>query len=482
MLPFAIVFPFSDRLKILKSLPFELEEDFPFSPDSAIYDARVVRYLGSSAEVLACAAPGIRVKEALDVARDGAFELNFLAAEGLSYANLWTNWAGVPGNLPNPNFANEDEARPERTIDLYVHLGDQRTLVCAVEDEALAGVRSLFWGGLNLAQAIAKKYEITLTEAKTIAQSRAFVLLNQDNAAYDQIVFSETIAESLRELAHDLKMTVLEFQNEFNGRVRNISLTGGTSQVQNIHAYLTQALEAPVNLATAFTGVIETSFQVDAHADAVGAVALGFALEGLRRPRNPALNFMKGEFQKQNRRLQIFWANWGSLVQTGAIILVLFFIYAFVRENITESLNDSSLETLKDQAKKVAHLGSKQATDTGIQKYILEQRKQSQETRAAVALAKLPSALDWLAKISDSVPGRTNLPVHFNRFSVHDNRIEIDGAVVRSSDVAAIQKALIPLSSDGKVEITSQPRVYGKEYIFSMAMSIDRGSVRSEKK
>ena len=35
------IFPFNDRLKINKSLPFELEEDLPFSAETAIFDAKI---------------------------------------------------------------------------------------------------------------------------------------------------------------------------------------------------------------------------------------------------------------------------------------------------------------------------------------------------------------------------------------------------------------------------------------------------------
>ncbi|MEN0059014.1 MAG: pilus assembly protein PilM, partial [Bdellovibrio sp.] len=40
-------FPFNDRLKISKSLAFELEEDLPFSSENAIFDAKIIRTVGS---------------------------------------------------------------------------------------------------------------------------------------------------------------------------------------------------------------------------------------------------------------------------------------------------------------------------------------------------------------------------------------------------------------------------------------------------
>src|SRR6185312_10464049 len=50
-------FPFKERHKILKSLPFELEDDIPFSSDNSVFDAKITHLIGNKAEVLAVACP-----------------------------------------------------------------------------------------------------------------------------------------------------------------------------------------------------------------------------------------------------------------------------------------------------------------------------------------------------------------------------------------------------------------------------------------
>ena len=70
------IFPFTERLKIIKSLPFELEEELPFSNDTAIYDAKVIHHFGSTAEVLACATPKNRIQKVLDLMQDSNIDLS----------------------------------------------------------------------------------------------------------------------------------------------------------------------------------------------------------------------------------------------------------------------------------------------------------------------------------------------------------------------------------------------------------------------
>ena len=40
-------FPFSDRIKIQKSLSFEMEEDIPFDPDQCLFDYKTISFEGN---------------------------------------------------------------------------------------------------------------------------------------------------------------------------------------------------------------------------------------------------------------------------------------------------------------------------------------------------------------------------------------------------------------------------------------------------
>ena len=103
---------------------------------------------------------------------------------------------------------------------------------------------------------------------------------------------------------------MLELQSEMNLQWSKASLTGGGSQLKNLGAFLTQALQIPCNRYRQFEH-LATSFEHSPHLELVSTVAVGLAAEALRRPRNPATNFLKGEFAQQSRFFESLWENWG---------------------------------------------------------------------------------------------------------------------------------------------------------------------------
>lgn len=469
------IFPFSDRQKILKSLPFELEEDLPLSSDTAVFDAKVIRTLGSNAEVLACATPKRRVAEAIQLLEDAGLDVSILSAEGVALANCFQNWEAPPPALPPQEIEVTQTTLPDRHIRATVHIGHTRTIVLAFEDGLLIGVRSLLWGAKNIADAISRRYELPYVEALKEMEAKAFVLPSKEGASYDQIVFSDTIGGQIRELGKDLKIALLEFKAEFNGVVDSVGLTGGGSQILNIQALLTQLLEVPVNklqtLANMSTAVDKTP-----HNDATIGVALGLAIEGLKKPRNPALNFLRGEFGKQNQTLKILWDKWGTAVKVAGAALVVFFVYSSFRDDFATSLADQANDALKSQARGVARLPAKQANRSGVQKYIRTQKTRASEMKKVASLTQMNSAVEIVKKISDAVPAKNAIKLNVKGLSVIDSTVRIEGDVATAQELNLLQSTLKSLAVDGRVN--SLPASLGQVSSarnFHFEFKVDRG-------
>ncbi|MBC7370102.1 MAG: pilus assembly protein PilM, partial [Bdellovibrionaceae bacterium] len=289
------VFPFSDRLKIFKSLAFELEEEIPFSSDNSIFDAKIVRTIGNSAEVLACAAPKQHIRTLIQRCSDAGIEAALISMEGTAFANIFERWNEPPPSLAANPAMLDPENKLERNIHLVLDMGHTRTLVCAFEDKSLIGVRTILWGAKNIADGVARKYEIPYLEAMKEIQAKSFILTSKAGATFDQITFSETIAKSVRELVRDMQLSILEFKSEFNAVVTQIGLTGGSSNIKNLGPFLTQQLEVPVNKTHPLDLFPNVLFEKNTKTDTAFGLALGLAVEGLKKPRNPPINFLRGE-------------------------------------------------------------------------------------------------------------------------------------------------------------------------------------------
>lgn len=470
-------FPFSDRIKIFKSLAFELEEDLPFSSDNAVFDAKVIRTVGGGAEVLAVAAPKVHVQNIIDRAKDIGIEATLISAEGMAFGNLFERWnEPPPTTVSNPQNYDISEYKPVRHVKLVLNIGHTRTLVCAIEGSSVIGVRSLLWGGKNIAEAIAKKYEIPYVEALRELQTKAFILTNKQGATFDQVTFSETIAKCVREMTRDLQLSILEFKSEFNAEIMNIGLTGGTAQIQNLGPFLTQALEIPANRLAILDTIPNVAFERSQANSAKLGVAIGLAIEGLKKPRNPAINFLRGEFARQNHQFKAIWEKWGHTAKLATAALLVLFVYSYMREDFAISLADRSQEVLKTQAKNVANLKGKNATEAGIKKYIRENKKRAADLKTLASVANMNSALDIMKKVTDAAPAKNAVTLDVRTFNIRDTHVTLEGYVNTPQELSLLQKSLSNITSDGQIknQTPGLGTLPGRQ-AFSFSFNVDRG-------
>lgn len=472
------VFPFNDRSRIQKTLPFELEEDIPLSADNAVFEGKIVRFLGPSAEVLATAAPKSHVSHLLQLMKDSNVEPFIVSAEGLAFANLFERWSDPIPQFPAPPPAlDEDIAsveKPPRPIRVVLDIGHSHTVVLALDGDSLIGVRSILWGGRNLIDAIAAKYSLAPADAQKEMELKAFILTTRQDASYEAKIFSDLVAQGVRELVRDLQMSLLEFKAEFGGVITQVQMAGGVSGIQGLGPFLTQHLEVPVNRFGVLDLFPNVTFErTDAGQLRYGA-AIGLALEGLRKPRNPAVNFMKNEFARHSSFALDLWRDWGSFIKAGMVATAMLCAWSYGRGFITTMLDDTSTELLRNQAKAVARLPQRQANEAGVKKYIRENRKKIQEIRTLESLAKMNSAMDVLAKISSAMPDGKSVKIDIREVKINDADVQIAGFVTGGKDVVEmVRKSLINAAADGQVALSAAEPSVGKTG-FRISFKADR--------
>jgi general secretion pathway protein L len=476
------VFPFNDRLKIGRSLAYELEEEIPFSSDNSIFDAKILRTIGNTAEILACAAPKQHIRNLLQRCADASIEPGVISVEGMSFANVYERWNEPPVALPAELDLSDNERKPERSVNLVLNMGHTRTLVCAFEGNTLLGIRTILWGAKNIAEAVARKYEIPFLDALQELQAKSFILTSKQGATFDQVTFSETIAKSVREMVRDMQLSIMEFRSEFNATITQIGITGGASNIKNLGPYLTQQLEVPVNKVYPMDLIPNVLFEKNSRTDSIYGLALGLAIEGLKKPRNPAVNFLRGEFAKQNNSMRKLWTTWGPTVRLAATALVIFLIYSYLREDFASQLVEHADETLITQAKNVAKLPTKKANETNIKKYIRENKKRAADLKTLESVASMNSALDILKRINDATPAKNQVTLDVKRIDVKDGFVAMEGYVNSPVEMTRLQKSLASVAADGSVRSnkTGLLPLSGKT-AFSFNFNVDRGIAKTIK-
>lgn len=482
-------FPFSDRVKILKSLSFEMEEDIPFDPDLCLFDAKTILTEGFGAHVLAVAAPKSQIEKTLNLSKDFGFDPSLLTVDGLALTNLLEDWEAAPPQYPtatgplsyNPSEEKIDDSVPLNQIQITLNIGHKKTLLCAQIENRVVFVRSLMWGGDQLIQELVRKFQLPYLEAQRMLQTDASLLLSKSGESFETTNIANTLEKSLREFIRDLQMSFLEIQSEFHGQIQNIYLTGGLSQLPNLGAYLTQHLEVSCNAVSLVDQYVDAQ-HIQAHGISLGdvrsrfATAIGIALEAFKKPRNPSLQFIKGEFASDNNKFKQFWNDWGNTAYVGLSAIIILFVWGFFRTDFSTVLVEKGDEALKKQAKTVAQLPNKRANEKGVKNYIKENKKLNQEYKLLNKVVGMNSALDVLKKISESSPSKAQAKIDIVELQITDDLVKMVGYANSPREVDLIAQNLTQISLDKKItqETPSLPS-QANRVAFSMSFRTDRG-------
>jgi general secretion pathway protein L len=323
-----------------------------------------------------------------------------------------------------------------------LNIGHTGTDVLVLNDGALIAARNVDWGGKNIADALTARYGLNYIQAMREVQTKGAIILDKSNGNKEQLAFSQTIEESLQGFVGELRLMLLELQSELNLHWSKGLVTGGVSGLKNLNGYLTQNLQIAFNRYRQFENHPAVNFNFTPHLDAVTGVAVGLAIEGIRRPRNPATNFLKGDLTKKAHFFEAVWERWGYAAQLMGAAFVAFLIYAMARDSLSLSLLDESEKALKTQAQAVASIPARQASASRIRKFITAQEQKEKGRKQAEKVLKINSALDVAELISSSLPSKAQTKLEVKRLSIQNDQAEVQGYVPTEYDKDTVAKAL----------------------------------------
>lgn len=453
-------FPFKERHKILKSVIFELEDDVPFTSEHAIFDAKITRFFKNTTEVLAYAVPKESIEQGLQLAKDSRLPLESLSVEGLAFANLFENWQQAPQDAkdsynPHEEIDEDDEDAVEwepTDFDMVLHIGHSQTIVLFLDGNRLIDTRSLDWGGRDLSNALAAKYQIQVSEANKELISKSFILMSNEDGNSNQAIYSDTLKASIDELHQQIQLLVIATESKFKLKLNNIFIVGGVSRIKNIGAYLTQKLELPVNRLKEFRMTPFVELEAGAKFGVNGGPAIGLAMEAFKKPINPASNLLKDEFAQKSEQWQMFWIKWGNTLKYAAAMFVIVLTYGVIRDSISTDMKNLSQTALKKHGQKIAGLAKSKANSRNIKKFIKNQKSELKAIEMAEKIQGIGSSLDILTKLSKGIPGKNNIKLDVKTLNIVNGYFLIQGEVATRSQLKQVEAGLKGISNDGKIK------------------------------
>ncbi len=455
-----VALPFKERHKLLKSLPFELEDDMPFDSNNAIMDAKIINYKGNLSQLLAFACPHSTIESIISMAHNAGIDPDILSVSGAALTNTFEIWQLPPQEFVPSKISSTNEnldtvifqINTKRPAQVILDIGHQNTNLSIFHSGSLLSTRAISFGGNNIIYSLMKQYNISYNEAVKSLHETGSLLLNKEGTTSNQLTPSSLISDCIDQLVQQVQITLLELRSQFHIQFEDIHITGGVSSLKNICDYLTRALELPVSSLQYLKKIPRIFPRVTEELEKYGCTATGLAIEGLRRPRNPSINFRRGQFVKQSHTFKFFWEKWRKAIQIGTAALFIFYIYAFISSSLSVKLSDLGTDNLKQQAKKEPfRLTGSRATTSGVRKYVQKQKKIIKDKERLEELDNLSSALSVINAITNTFPSKDILTADVRRLLVANENITIEGEVTKLSDRTLLENAFKKIAIRQKV-------------------------------
>ena len=351
---FASSFPFSEKFKILKTLPFEIEENTLFKPNNVFFDGRISAFEKSgSSQVISFVTLKDNVKQFLTPLKQLKMEPYLLSAEGAALANLVEDWESAPKT--------SSIQVPSR---IYIHLGLSYSLALFFQNGKLKSLSHFKWNYEAILKEMEKTYKLTYTEAEEQFIERAFVLIEKKGFAKEQVFFSDLIQKHLKSLIQELELHKLSVEATQDKPFKEIFLMGPGAVIRNLSAFLSLKLSLPVFRLKPMESLalLHTAEKPE------GLIALGLAMEGLKRPPYTGLNLIHS-LQKSESKL--FGKRWLA----AGLIFAGLTAFSVIRSQETKELADKTHEVFAEYGKKIAFIKESRLRRDKIRNFLDERKK-----------------------------------------------------------------------------------------------------------
>lgn len=329
--------PFAERSKVTNILPHMLDDRLPVDPDKVVYDFQLI---GSTVDEGAEAVIGFARKEQV-----GEF-LGDLKDHHINPAVL-----GIPELLLT--YALERCAPTGDGTYAVVDIGHEYTRVLVLHNHEPAVARSVQFGGHQLTEAIAERFDATYEQAENLKENHALILGPEDAPTDNQRILSECVEGAMRPFVRDLRRTFQSLYARTRIQIDEIFVCGGTSQLGNLTDYLGREFGVPVSPfpMERLPGMREATR--DPAADAKLTMAASAALQQIDgRDEERLIDLRKGEFTYRGKSSYLR----SQMIKYGAAaaILVFLLIGMLVTQKIQmEAQRDSMRQALNQQTTKL---------------------------------------------------------------------------------------------------------------------------------
>lgn len=444
-----LTFPFKEKYKIMKSLPFEMEEKLSiFDYKKMISDIKIIDYLKEKTSILVFSVFKENISHLLKEIKPLGIEPAIFTCEASAVSNLFET---KPEPVKEDLQKEENEQKKKEDYQLYLKISHTHTMAMVFIHNRLQNVYSFEWGSASCIRKIAMKYEIPFQKAMEQFCEKAFVLTQTKGYTGSQIEFSKVIQEAFENLIDKLQLLLLQMEGENSHKCKKIFLCGGGAQVRNLQTLLSVRLNTPVSRIEHPPNFPKWNLRDNSIKQNNFITALGAAMEGLKKSKKPPVNFLKEEFAVKFNPLSLIFNQWKQPLTLAISSLVLLSFYAVLRDYQSEKLSDRINNLFRKRAIQIAKLQPKQISIERVQHFINSKKEWTKQTELTEKLADIPSALDKIKRLSVAIKKKEAWNLEIQELNIIGNKVEIRGNI-SPQYLKKLKKNLIDLAENGSLK------------------------------
>ena len=441
---FSLELPFKERFKILKTIPFEVEDHTPFQANKVLFDARVCKIEANKSHILSFVTPEEAVQDYLQMLETLEHPLHLLSCSVASLANLLETW----------NRALSEAQNTDPSKDTYLYLGIENSYLFFYKGGWLQHVSTLDWGCGGIVDEMQAHYKLSREKTWEEFFNKAFLLNQVKGFTKEQVFFSNLVKKHTEQLIPKFNLLKMSLIAKKDFEISQVLLFGPGAMIKNLSVFLSDQLALSVYKSKYLTAFPEWNWREKPSA----LIAVGLTLEGLKRHPYPGLNFL--HFQKETSSL----ASLGSVknrIFASLLIFVLFFSYAFVKKYETDKILEKVQDVFQEYAQKLAYLPKNDIEMKKVESFLKEQDKKREAEGYIQKELSQPSPLTALEKLVMQVGSAEDWNLKVRHLKVSDLQVEIKGSI-EASRLTEFQ-SLIQVLSQTKLGKTKSKKSEGKQ-------------------
>ncbi|MBC6415862.1 MAG: hypothetical protein GDA46_05670 [Bdellovibrionales bacterium] len=409
---FSLQLPFKERFKILKTIPFEVEEHTPFQSNKILFDARVCQIREKNqSDVLVFVTLEESISSFLSFLKSVKRPIHFLSCSISSLVNLLEAW-----NTPLSKSQNSE------LVETYIYLGIENSYLLFFKNGFLNHSSSLDWGCREIIDEMKKIYKLDKSKAWKEFFHKSFLLTQNQGFSKEQVFFSNLVKKHVEKLISQFNLLNMSLASKENVKISKVRTFGPGSIIRNLNVFLEKKLNIPFHSLKKFLPFPHWNWKEQAY----GLIATGLALEGLKRYPYQGLDFLHSKKQLPS----LF--SLGKLKKKAIIACMAFFIllsYVVVKDYETSKLLLQIEEVFNEYGRKIAYLSPNKLNVENVESFLKKERKILEAKEIIKKELSKANSLDYLEKVVHKIGSSEKWNLNLESLRIFGSKIEIKGSI-----------------------------------------------------